>query len=259
PPGVGVPLPQLGPDRIVRLRRVRHRRAGAARPRPAAGSLAAAQRPARPAAVAGGRQSVTPRATLGRRLSQRLRSLHAAVTALPALAPLMVALFTVAYFAATCDLASLKPFSFDELTTYNIARSPSAGTLWANWLASGDGVPPVAHLATHIAGSALGFSHVTARLPDMIGFWVMSVCVFSFLRRRVGALLAVLGMLIPVTVPMAYGYAYEVRGYGIVLAFSAAAVVGWDLTRDERWRPLALLGMPICIAAAVATHLYAIL
>lgn len=202
---------------------------------------------------------MTPRATLGGRLSQRLRSLHAAVTARPALAPLMVALFTVAYFAATCDLASLKPFSFDELTTYNIARSPNAGALWTNWLASGDGVPPVAHLATHVAGSALGFSHVTARLPDMIGFWVMSVCVLIFLRRRVGAWLAVLGMLVPVTVPMAYAYAIEDRGYGIVLAFSGAAVVCWDLTRDPRWRPLALLGLPICLAAAVATHLYAIL
>src|SRR5512134_876957 len=105
-------------------------------------------------------------------LSQWLCSFYRAACSLRPLPAVLLGLFTAAYFAATCDLASLKPFWFDELTTYNIARSPTAGDVWSAWLESGDAVPPLVHLATHFIGSALGFSHVTARLPDMLGFWL---------------------------------------------------------------------------------------
>jgi hypothetical protein len=173
--------------------------------------------------------------------------------------PVVIGLFTVAYFGATCSLASLRSFSFDELTTYNIASSPTAGDVLRTWFESYDGMPPVAHLATHVFGSALGFSHVTARLPSMVGFWLMCLSIYVFLSRRVCPMLALLGMLLPVTVPSAYSYAYEARGYGMVLAFSGAAVVCWDLARGTRWRRIGLIGLPTCLAGAIATHLYAIL
>jgi hypothetical protein len=171
----------------------------------------------------------------------------------------IVGLFTVAYFAATCALAALRPLGFDELTTHNIARLPTAGAVWRAWFESGDGMPPVIHLATHLIGSALGFSHVTARLPAMLGFWLMCLSIFIFLRRRVCPMLALMGMVLPVTVPLAYSCAYEARGYGLVLGFAGGALVCWDLARDTRWRRVALLGLPLFLAVATAAHLYAAL
>ena len=191
--------------------------------------------------------------------SRWLRDIYRRSCSLRSLPPVMVGLFTVAYFAVTCSLASLKPFSFDELTTYNIARLPTVGDVWRAWIESGDGMPPLVHLATHLTGSALGFSHVTGRLPPMMGFWLMCLGIFIFLRRRVCPMLALIGMLLPVTVPLAYSYAYEARGYGMVLGFSAAAVVCWDLAHDTRWRRVALLGLPVSLAGAVAAHVYAVL
>ena len=191
--------------------------------------------------------------------SQWLLRTYRAVCSLLSLPAILVGAFTVAYFAATCDLASLKPLRDDELTTYEIAALPTAGDVWSAWFESPDGLPPVIHLTTHFIGSALGFSHVIARLPDTVGFWLMCVCVFIFLSRRVSPMLAWVGMLLPVTVPAAYFYAYEARGYGMVLAFSGAAVVCWDLAHHTRWRRVALLGLPILLAAAIATHLYAVL
>jgi hypothetical protein len=188
-----------------------------------------------------------------------MRPLHDASGSHPRLAAAMVGLFTTAYFAATCWMALLKPFSFDELTTYNIARQPTATGVWRAWLEAGDAMPPVVHFATRLAGSLLGFSHITARLPAMLGFWLMCVCIFVFLRRRVCPALAGVGMLLPMTVPLAYSYAYEARGYGLVLGLSGAAVVCWDLADAPPWRRTALIGLPICLAAAVATHLYAVL
>ena len=184
---------------------------------------------------------------------------YRALCALPLLAPVLVGVFTVAYFAATCDRASLKPFRDDELSTYEIAVMPTAGDVWRAWLESPDGLPPVTHLSAHFLGSALGFSHVTVRLPDIVGFWLMCVCIFVFLSRRVCPLLAAVGMLLPVTVPAAYFYAYEARGYGMVLAFSGAAVVCWDLAPHTGWRRVALLGLPASLGAAIATHPYAVL
>ena len=173
-------------------------------------------------------------------------------------APLVVGLFTVVYFVVTCRLAALKPFSLDELDIHQIAKLPAA-EIWNGWFASGDGMPPVVHFATHFVGSALGLSPVTTRLPAMIGFWLMCVCLFVFLRRRVGTAVAAVGMLLPVTAPVAYSYAYEARGYGMVLGFAGAALVCWDLARGGRWRLPALLGLPLGLAAAIATHFYAVL
>src|SRR5215468_11242661 len=162
-------------------------------------------------------------------LPRWLERTYHAVGSLRGLGPLLVGVFTVGYFAATCDLAALKPFRDDELTTFNIGAMPTAGEVWSAWIESPDGLPPVIHLTTHFIGSALGFSHLTARLPDVLGFWLMCVCVFIFLSRRVCPLLAWVGMLVPVTAPVPYFYAYEARGYGMLLAFSGAAVVCWDL------------------------------
>jgi len=72
-------------------------------------------------------------------------------------------------------------------------------------------------------------------------------------------MLALAGMILPVTVPLGYGYAYEARGYGMVLGFAGAAVMCWDLTQHRRWRPWALIGLPIALAGAISTHLYAVL
>lgn len=192
-------------------------------------------------------------------LFQWPRVAHGILRSRRSLTLLAVSLFTAAYFAATVSLASLKPFSFDELTTYNIARLATSGELWRAWFESGDGVPRVVHFATHLVGSAVGFSHVTARLPDMVGFRLTCLCIWVFLSRRVSPALAVAGMLLPVTVPRGYSYAFEARGYGMVLAFSGAAVVCWDFARDTRWRRVALLGLPLCLAAAITTHAYAVL
>jgi hypothetical protein len=192
-------------------------------------------------------------------LSEWLLRTYRALRGLRSLAPVLVGVFTVAYFAATYDLASLKPFRADELVTYKIAVMPTAGDVWRAWFESPDGLPPAVHLTTHFIGSTLGFSHATARLPDMVGFWLMCVCIFIFLSRRVCPLLAWVGMLLPVTAPAPYFYAYEARGYGMVLAFSGAAVVCWDLAHHTRWRPVALLGLPIVLTAAIATHVYAVL
>jgi hypothetical protein len=171
----------------------------------------------------------------------------------------MVALFTVAYFAATSILASRKGYGFDELTTVYIAKFPTLGAVWKAWSEGPDGLPAFTHFLTHLGFSVFGFSHFAARSPEILGFWLMCVCIFIFLNRRIGPVLASLGMLLPLTAPTAYFYSFEARGYGMVLGFCGAALLCWDLAVDNRWRRLALLGVPIFLAGAIAIHPYAFL
>src|SRR5262249_20073587 len=134
--------------------------------------------------------------TRGHGPSGRLWTAHRVLCSSRALVPTVLGLFTVGYFAATSYLASMNAFSFDELTTYYIARLSSTRDVWTAWKESGDGMPPLVHFATHLAGTTLGFSHIITRLPAMVGFWLMCLSIFAFLQRRVCLMLAVVGMLL---------------------------------------------------------------
>src|SRR5262245_25708500 len=81
--------------------------------------------------------------------------------------------FTVAYFVATGHLASRKPLWGDELKVYHIAESPTLSSIWEAVHEQPDAMPPVIHLTTHFVGRFWGFSHLSVRIPPMIGFWVM--------------------------------------------------------------------------------------
>jgi hypothetical protein len=73
----------------------------------------------------------------------------------------------------------------------------------------------------------------------MIGFWVMSVCVFRFVQRRTSALFATLATLFLLATP-GYGYAYEARPYGLVLGCCGLSLLGWQHATGNRKRKLGL-------------------
>ena len=97
------------------------------------------------------------------------------------------------------------------------------------------------------------------RLPELLGFLLMSVCVFLFVERRSSPLYALVAVIFPIAT-IAYGYAYEARAYGLVLGFSAAALLCWQVAAEAGpHRRLAALGTAVSLAAAVASHYYAVL
>ena len=68
----------------------------------------------------------------------------------------------------------------------------------------------------------------------------------------------VLAMAAPM-VTAAYDYAFEARGYGLVLGFFALAVVCWQQLGEHGWRTLSLIGLAAGLAAALGSHFYAVL
>ncbi len=171
--------------------------------------------------------------------------------------PLLLAGLTV-LMAITVLLADRKPLWNDELFTYYISRLPGTGDMWSE-LATGVEQTPISFYVVTRAGLELFGNHTVAmRLPALLGYLLMCVCVFRFVARRSSPLYGLVAVLFPVAT-IAHGYAYEARAYGLVLGFSAAALLCWQLTIEGPHRRLAALGTAVSLAAAVGSHYYAVL
>lgn len=165
--------------------------------------------------------------------------------------------FSILYFAVTTIIAFHKPLWNDELYTYYMVELPSLSDLWAALSAGGEQLPPFFYMLTKAFLTLFGTSELSLRLPEIIGFWVMCVCLYKFVSIRAHVLYAFLAMLFPL-VTGAYDYASEARPYGLVMGFSGLALIFWQGATEKVNRLPYLAGLAISLAAAVSCHYYAV-
>jgi hypothetical protein len=169
---------------------------------------------------------------------------------------LLVAL-SVAYCAVTAILAAQKLMWHDELCTYYIARLPSMRDVSGALMAGDEQSPLFFYATTRLAFDLFGANNVSVRLPEMLGFWLMTVCLFTFVARRTSAFPALCAAALPL-VTTAYWFAYEARPYGLLLGLGGLALVSWQSVTLNRRRVLSLLTLAISLAAAASTHYYGV-
>ncbi len=118
--------------------------------------------------------------------------------------------------------------------------------------------PPAFHLLTRMTERVFGEGLIATRLPEIVAFWVMCLCLFKYVERRAGAVAGVIAMTLPM-LSGAYYYAYEARPLIIVVACGAAALLCWDnslrFPHQRRW----LVCFSAVLFAAFMLHCYAIL
>jgi len=171
--------------------------------------------------------------------------------------PVLV-LFSVLYLVPIAQRASHKPFWHDEIYTVLLVRLPS---LRAHWGALRDGVdfaPPLNGFATRAVRTVAGTGPVAARVPAMIGFWVMALAVYTTVRRRGNATLALAAAFVPFFTA-AYRYSYEARPYGLMMALAALAWLAWAEAARGRRRALYLPMLGITLTAGLWNHYFAAL
>jgi hypothetical protein len=166
--------------------------------------------------------------------------------------------FSILYLVSTWLLASQKLMWNDELYTFYIARLPDFSSIWSALLTGGEQIPPFFHIITRISLFLFGVNELAIRLPEVVGFWVMSLCLFRFVSKRSSALYGFVAMLFPF-VTKAYYYAYEARPYGIVLGLAGLSLVCWQSAVEGHYRKFSLVGLAMSVAAAVSSHYYAVL
>ncbi len=170
----------------------------------------------------------------------------------------LLAGFSLFYFADTCLRASEKYFWFDELCTVYICQLPTMHAVWQAVLHGADYNPPLFYVFTRAANAVFGEGLIATRLPSVFGFWVLCLCLFRFVHRRAGILPAWVAMLFPL-LTSAYFYAYEARPHGIVLGFCGLALVFWQKWDEEPRRLSWLVAFSAALGAGFFTHCYAIL
>jgi len=166
---------------------------------------------------------------------------------------------TVLFFATSIARAAVKPFWHDEIYTVAGASLSSLQTIWTAQRAGLDLGPPLISLVLHGLFTIGGAGLISGRLPDMVGFWTMSLIVFAIVRRRSNAVAALGAMWLPLLTPVG-AFAVEARGYGLVLGLFAVALYAWSEAADNRQpRAFYLVVMAIAITMGVWAHYYAAL
>jgi hypothetical protein len=170
--------------------------------------------------------------------------------------PLVYAVFSILYLIPTLWLSRKKMFWDDEFFTLYLSRTSGWHSLMQALATGADQHPPPFYYLTHWITQVFGMSHVTLRLPAIIGFGVFCICLYEIIRSVVTPMWGVVAMLFPLSTK-SYYYASEARGYGMVTAFVALAFLAWlKVTEDDR-RKIFLPLLGISLMGAVSSHYYA--
>jgi hypothetical protein len=118
------------------------------------------------------------------------------------------------------------------------------------------------HLLAHAFTKLLGPTALALRLPSILGFLLMQLCVYLATRLIAGRRAAFIALAFPALTATLF-YAPEARPYGLLLGLYALTFLAWQTAtrRSEsstsRSTPLALLA--IAIALTLNTHYFGVL
>jgi hypothetical protein len=117
--------------------------------------------------------------------------------------------------------------------------------------------PPLYHIFAHAFLVVFPHHHKVIRIPAAIGFLILVLCTFFFLKRLGGLKLAIIATALLLASQTLY-YASEARPYGVVLGMWGAGLLFWQSARHStRWLPL--IGLASAVGIAINAHYFAIL
>jgi hypothetical protein len=170
----------------------------------------------------------------------------------------LLALLLLQYVVFVSLSYQSRVFWEDEGFTYYTASASSVGRILHVQMTSPVGIePPLYHIFAHAFLVVFPHHHKVIRIPAAIGFLILLLCTFFFLKRLGGLKLAVIATALLLASQTLY-YASEARPYGVILGMWGASLLFWQSARHStRWLPL--VGLAVAIAIAINTHYFAIL
>ena len=162
----------------------------------------------------------------------------------------------IAYAIVRCLVgAATRPFWYDEVCTIIIARQPSLSGIWNALSHAADSQGPGFCLIERMSAVLLRNQEVALRLPSILAFCCITICLFVFTRRRAGSAYALVCAAIPFTTSLFNLYAIEARAYSLLVACIAIALVTYQRPPSLRW----MCVMALALAASVSFNYYALL
>jgi hypothetical protein len=150
--------------------------------------------------------------------------------------------------------AAARPFWFDELCTLAIAGQPTLREMWHAVARGFDSAPPGFYLVERAALGLVSNKQIALRLPSILAFPCILICVFEYVKKRSGEAIAFLCALLLLSTSLFHTYLIEARAYSMVLACIAFALVCYQ--RLPSVRGAAMLGVSLSLAESL--HYYAV-
>ncbi len=153
--------------------------------------------------------------------------------------------------------AFLRPFWFDELFTYYLARFDMSIMVAA--VARGEiSNTLVGHGLTRLSSSLFGATEFGTRFPSVVAFLLAVVFLYRFVAGRYGVSCG-LSSALWLCLTGAYYYGSEARSYAVVLACASIALWLWARASTSGRRSIHVILLGATLAVAIASHLYAAL
>ena len=150
--------------------------------------------------------------------------------------------------------ASRKPFWFDEVCSIAMARQQTFSAILAAEHTSPEGTPPLFHYLQALTRNTISNEAIGYRLNPAASVLCLSICLFLFVRRRLGPTTGLIAAVFPLLTSIGTVYSFEARPYALVVGCLSLALLAWS--RVER--PLAVFALAFFLTLATSLHYYAI-
>ena len=166
----------------------------------------------------------------------------------------MLAALTLLYVVAVLE-ANRRFVWFDELYTLDLARAKTIPLIW-QLIRRFDLQPPAVYLLSRFSMELFGQSPFGLRFPSMVEFYLGSMALFFFVRRKVGISYAAAAVLI-LWLGATFRYATEARAYALLMMSFSTLLLCWDIATTSEKRRLALWGVAISNLVMLTAHIFA--
>jgi len=159
---------------------------------------------------------------------------------------------------AAIGIASRKLLWADDLVTLLTSRMRTFGEIWRFYKDGLDTTGPVQSLVGHIGMKLPLPTEIGLRLPFILAFLCMCLCIYGFVRRRYPASNALAALIMPVLFSELYYFMTAARAYALVLCATGLALMFWQNASEGKMRAWNALGLWLALASAIAAHFFAV-
>jgi uncharacterized membrane protein len=186
------------------------------------------------------------------------------------LARVLAVVFVLLTAALGLAWSHSKLMSQDEIYAFQTYSVPTVGKLVQVQRTEPISLDPLLYpLLAHAGMKAFGAGAFALRLPALLGFLLMQVCLFFFMRNLAGERAGAVAAAFPALTATLY-YSAEGRPYGLMLGLYALALWCWqtaarptsenpDVGHPVSRRGWALAGLALAIALTINAHYFGIL
>jgi len=115
------------------------------------------------------------------------------------------------------------------------------------------------HFFAYFSMRLFGANAFALRLPSLLGYLLMQVCLFLFVRRIASERAALFAMILPSLLHVEY-FAVDGRPYGLQLGLYALVLLCWQTAvRSDSRRTPALITLAVALGITLNTHYFAFL